>query len=73
MPLGDNIKLKYKGYRMVSFNLKVLAKFGLCSNCSEKLHGCSLARAHKKFCNRSHAHILVKMGLIARNFVDPAL
>ena len=25
---------------MVPFNLKVLAKFGLCSNCSQKLHGC---------------------------------
>ena len=38
-----------KGYRMVSFNLKVLAKFGLCSNCSQKLDGCSLARALKIF------------------------
>ena len=34
---------------MVSFNLKVPAKFGLCSNCSKKLHGCSLARARKLF------------------------
>ena len=34
---------------MVSFNLKVLAKFGLCSNCSQKLDGCSLARACKIF------------------------
>ena len=34
---------------MVPFNLKVLAKFGLCSNCSQKLHGCSLARARKIF------------------------
>ena len=34
---------------MVSFNLKVLAKYGLCSNCSQKLHGCSLARARKLF------------------------
>ena len=34
---------------MVSFNLKMLAKFGLCSNCSQKLHGCSLARARKIF------------------------
>ena len=32
---------------MVSFNLKVLVKFGLCSNRSQKLHGCSLARARK--------------------------
>ena len=38
-----------EGSRMVSFNLKVLAKFGLCSNCSQKLHGCSLARARKIF------------------------
>ena len=30
---------------MVSFN----SKFGLCSNCSQKLHGGSLARAHKIF------------------------
>ena len=34
---------------MVPFNFKVLAKFGLCSNCSQKLHGCSLARARKNF------------------------
>ena len=34
---------------MVSFSLKVLAKFGLCSSCSQKLHECSLARARKIF------------------------
>ena len=34
---------------MVPFNLKVLAKFGLCSNCSQKLDECSLARARKMF------------------------
>ena len=34
---------------MVPFNLKVLAKFDLCSKCSQKLHGCSLARARKIF------------------------
>ena len=34
---------------MVTFNLKVLAKFGLCSNCSQKLHECLLARARKNF------------------------
>ena len=32
---------------MVQSNLKVLAKFGLCSNCSQKLDDCSLARARK--------------------------
>ena len=39
---------------MVPFNLKVLAKFGLCSNCLQKLHGYSLARACKIFAS---AHI----------------
>jgi len=34
---------------MVPFNLKVLVKFGLCSNCSQKLAVCSLARARKIF------------------------
>ena len=34
---------------MVSVNLKVLAKFGLCSNCSQKLDECSLAHARKIF------------------------
>ena len=34
---------------MVPLNLKVLAKFGLCSNCSQKLDECSLARARKIF------------------------
>ena len=32
---------------MVPSNLKVLVKFGLCSNCSQKLDMCSLARARK--------------------------
>ena len=43
------ILVKKEGCRMVSFNLKVLAKFGLCSNCSQKLTECSLARARKIF------------------------
>ena len=34
---------------MVPFDLKVLAKFGLRSNCSQKIHRCSLARARKIF------------------------
>ena len=37
------------GYRMVPSNLKVLTKFGLCSNCLQKLDECSLARARKTF------------------------
>ena len=51
-----------KGYRMVSFNLKVLAKFCLCSNCSQKLDECSLARARKIFAT-ADARILVKITL----------
>jgi len=38
-----------QGYRMVPFNLKVLAKFGFCSNCSQTLHDCSPACARKIF------------------------
>jgi len=34
---------------MVPFELKVLAKFGHCSNCSQKLDECSLAGARKIF------------------------
>ena len=34
---------------MIPSNLKVLAKFGLCSNCSQKLDECSLAHARKVF------------------------
>ena len=34
---------------MVPSNLKVLAKFGLCSNCSQKLDDCLLARTRKIF------------------------
>ena len=40
---------------MVPSNLKVLAKFGLCSNCLQKLDECSLARARKMFAS---AHML---------------
>ena len=34
---------------MVPSNLRVLTKFGLCSDCSRKLDECSLARARKIF------------------------
>jgi len=34
---------------MVPFNFKVLAKFGHCSNCSQKIDECSLARTRKIF------------------------
>ena len=47
--------IKNKGYRMVPSNLKVLAKLGLCSNCSQKLDELVLA------CSCSHARIFVKI------------
>ena len=46
---------------MVSFNLKVLAKFGLCSNCSQKLDGCSLACARKIFATAYQMLVLAKI------------
>ena len=39
----------FKGYRMVIKIFRVLAKFGLCSICSQNLDECSLARARKIF------------------------
>ena len=44
---------------MVPSNLKVLAKFGLCSNCSQKLDECSLARARKMFANARMLIIII--------------
>ena len=43
---------------MVSFNLKVLAKFGLCSNCSQKSNGCSLARLLACSCSQNFCSCL---------------
>ena len=37
-----------EGYRMLPSNLKVLTKFGPCSNCSQKLDECSHARIFVK-------------------------
>ena len=48
-PLNPPPTTNYQGYRMVPFNLKVLTKFGLCSNCSQKLDVCSLVRTRKSF------------------------
>ena len=44
---NSNYPFLVEGYRMIPCNLKVLVKFGLCSNCSQKLDDCSLARARK--------------------------
>jgi len=46
--MGEDL-CDYQGCRMVPSNLKVLPKFGLCLNCSQKLDKCLLARAHKIF------------------------
>ena len=45
---------------MVPFNLKVLAKFCLCSNCSQKLEECSLARAREIFASARMLGFLLK-------------
>ena len=39
----------WEGYGMVPFNLKVLSKFSLCSNCLQKLEKCPLVCGHKIF------------------------
>ena len=49
---------------MVLFNLKVLAKFGLCSNCSQKLDGCSLTRARKIFATACQMLVLAKINTL---------
>ena len=45
----ETVSSKTKGYRMLPSNLKVLAKFGLCTNPSKNLDVYSLARACKSF------------------------
>ena len=55
-----------KGYRMVPSNLKVLAKFGLCSNCSQKLHKCSLAQARKIFASARMLGFSLKFPVVKR-------
>ena len=49
---------------MVPSNLKVLAKFGLCSNCSQKLDGCSLARTRKIFASASMLGFSLKFSAV---------
>ena len=46
---------------MVPSNLKVLAKFGFCSNCSQKLDECTLARARKIFASARMLGFSLKM------------
>ena len=54
----------FQGYRMVSFDLKVLAIFCLCSNSSRKLDGCSLARARKIFATACQMLALAKINTL---------
>ena len=51
---------------MVPSNLKVLAKFGLCSDYSQKLDKCSLARARKIFESARMLGILLKFPAVLR-------
>ena len=43
-----------QGYRMVPFNLKMLTKFGLCSNCLQKLHDKSFMMVKTKSLKHSY-------------------
>ena len=58
---------------MVSLNLKVLAKFGPCSNCSQKLHECSLARARKIFAEKCTRNECFWKHIIHPRFADVLL
>ena len=68
--MGQNVSFRYlsaaasskRGIKlMVPFHLKVLKKFGLCSNCSEKLNDCVLAcSCSPNFCHYSHTWIFVR-------------
>ena len=49
---------------MVPLNLKVLAKFSLCSNCSQKLDECSLAHAYKIFSTARMLRISFKFSAV---------
>ena len=51
---------------MVPFNLKVLAKFGLCSNCSQKLDECSPARSRKIFASARMLGFSLKFPAVQR-------
>ena len=53
-----------KGYRMVPPNLRVLAKFGLCSNGSQKLDECSLAHGRKTFASARMLGFSLKAGYL---------
>ena len=57
---------KYEGYQMVPSSLKVLAEFGLCSNCSQKIVECSLARARKIFATARMLGISLKYPFVYR-------
>ena len=49
---------------MIPFNLKVLAKFGRCSNSSQKLDECSLAHADKIFANARMIRFWIKFSAV---------
>ena len=56
---------------MVPSNLKLLAKFGLCSNCSQKLDESSLARARKIFATASTFAFSLKCTRLLEIFMNP--
>ena len=48
--------------------MKVFAKFGLCSNCAQKLDECSLARARKIFASARMLGLLLKFPAVWRKY-----
>ena len=53
---------------MVPSNLEVVAKFGLCSNCSQKLDECSLTRVRKIFASARMLGFLLKFPAVWRKY-----
>ena len=54
---------------MVPSNLKVLAKFGLCSNCSQKLDECSLSGACKIFASACMLRFSLKFPAVSVSII----
>ena len=52
---------------MVPYNFQVLAKFGLCSICSQKLDGCSLAHARQIFTTARMLGFLITLNFVNRD------
>ena len=63
---NQSFRLLKNGYWMVPSSLKVLAKFGFCSNCSQKLDECSLAHTCKTFASARMLGFSFKFAAVQR-------